>query len=474
MIELAGVEFRYAQGGADAGIAGINLRVGAGEVVVLTGGSGCGKTTLTKVINGLIPHLHEGEVSGFATVAGRPVAEVPLAEAAELVGSVFQNPRSQFFTVDVGSELAFAAENLGHDRDRIVRRVTETAGRLGLAAVLDRSIFELSGGQKQKVACGSVWVSRPKVLVLDEPSSNLDAATIDELRSLILAWKDAGCAVIVAEHRLHYLQGVADRWVLMQAGRIVEELPAAEMAAMTPAEAGARGLRAPHRPSPAVPAVAPDPADQVVLTGFRRSYPGAPTPALDIDRLVLPRRGVVAVTGPNGAGKSTLIRALVGLDRRATGVVEIDGRARDRRARLASSYLVMQDVNHQLFAESVAEEITLSAPDADGERVAAILAGLDLADVADRHPMSLSGGQKQRTAIAAAVASGAEVVVFDEPTSGLDRRHMGEVAGRIAELVDDGRLVVVVTHDEELIEACATHLVRLADGRVVASGPLVG
>nr|WP_300144043.1 ABC transporter ATP-binding protein [Propionicimonas sp.] len=473
MIDLADVGFRYAQGGADAGIAGINLRVGAGEVVVLTGGSGCGKTTLTKVINGLIPHVHEGGVSGHAIVAGRQVADVALAEAADVVGSVFQNPRSQFFTVDVGSELAFAAENLGHDRDRIVRRVTETAGRLGLGSLLDRSIFELSGGQKQKVACGSVWVSGPRVLVLDEPSSNLDAATIDELRTLILSWKAAGCAVVVAEHRLHYLQGVADRWVLMEAGRIVEEFAAADMAAMTAAEAAARGLRSPHRPSPATPAVAPDPADQVVLTGVRRDYPGAPAPALDIDRLVLPRRGVVAVTGPNGAGKSTLIRALVGLDRGASGVLEIDGRVRDRRARLASSYLVMQDVNHQLFAESVAEEITLSAPDADPERVAEILAGLDLADVAERHPMSLSGGQRQRTAIAAAVASGAEVVVFDEPTSGLDRRHMGEVAGRIADLVDDGRLVVVVTHDEELIEACATYLVRLTDGRVVASGPLV-
>jgi energy-coupling factor transport system ATP-binding protein len=472
VIELVDVGFRYAQGGADAGVSGINLRVRSGEVVVLTGGSGCGKTTLTKLINGLIPHVHEGEVSGLLRVAGRPVADVPLADAADVVGSVFQNPRSQFFTVDVGSELAFAAENLGHDRERIVGRVTEAAGRLGLGALLDRSIFELSGGQKQKVACGSVWVSRPQVLVLDEPSSNLDGATIDELRSLILAWKDAGCAVVVAEHRLHYLQGVADRWLLMEAGRIVEEFAAADMAAMTAAEAGTRGLRTPQRPASTAFGDTAEPADQVALTGFQRTYPGAPAPALDIDRLVLPRHGVVAVTGPNGAGKSTLIRALVGLDRKAGGVLELDGRTLDRRARLACSYLVMQDVNHQLFAESVAEEITLSAPDADAGRVAAILAGLDLTDVADRHPMSLSGGQKQRTAIATAVASGARVVVFDEPTSGLDRRHMSEVAERISELVADGRLVVVVTHDEELIAACATHLVQLADGRVVASGPL--
>lgn len=471
MIELAGVSFRYAQGADGAGLAGIDLSVRPGEVVVLTGESGCGKTTLTRVINGLIPHFHQGLLTGTVSVAGQAMDGLPPAEAATIVGSVFQNPRSQFFTVDVGSELAFAAENLGQPAPEIVTRVGEVAAAIGLSGLLDRSIFELSGGQKQKVACGSAWVPRPKVLVLDEPSSNLDLATIAELRVLIGRWKQAGCAVIVAEHRLHYLQGVADRWLLMASGRIVEEFAATEMAGLDAAAAATRGLRTPL-PPPSPQVVADDDEQPVVLAGFKRSYPGAERAAMDVDRLTLPRHGVVVVTGPNGAGKSTLIRALVGLDRKASGTLEIDGESRGARARLASSYLVMQDVNHQLFAETVAEEVRLSAPDADDVRVAEILAQLDLTDVAERHPMSLSGGQKQRVAIAAAVASDAQVVVFDEPTSGLDRRHMTEVAERIAELVADGRLVVVVTHDHELIEACGTYLVRLEEGRVVQVGAL--
>lgn len=473
MIEVRNVHFRYQHGEEGAGLSGVDLHAAAGEVIVVTGSSGCGKTTLTRLVNGLIPHFFEGDLSGEASVAGRVVADTPPAEAADVVGSVFQNPRSQFFTVDVGSELAFAAENLGQDRDEILARVTESARQLGLDAFMDRSIFQLSGGQKQKVACGSVWVSRPRVLVLDEPSSNLDAATIADLRGLIAGWKGAGCTVVVAEHRLHYLQGLADRWLLMEQGQITREFSAAEMAAMDAATAASFGLRSPHplpAPQPA-PAAASGP-EIVDLTGFVKTYPGAKAPALDIPSLTLPRHGTVAITGPNGAGKSTLTRALVGLDKKAPGILTIDGDRRGRKARLATSFLVMQDVNHQLFTESVTEEIRLSAPDADDAQIAAILAGLDLTAVAERHPMSLSGGQKQRVAIAAAVASDADVVIFDEPTSGLDLAHMAEVAARLEELVAAGRLVIVVTHDDELVEACADYVVRLDGGQVVSSGPL--
>ena len=469
MIELEQVSFRYARGDSEGGLADIDLRVAAGEVVVLTGGSGCGKTTLTRVLNGLAPNFHPGSLHGAVRVAGRAVSEAGLAETAEVVGSVFQNPRSQFFTVDVGSELAFAAENLGHPAEQIIERVTSVAQAIGVAEVLDRSIFELSGGQKQKVACGSVWVSRPQVLVLDEPSSNLDAATVEDLRALIAEWKRAGCAVVIAEHRLHYLEGLADRWLLLQDGRIVAEFDAASFSALTTDTAAQLGLRDPHRPPhPAlVPTVEPA---AIILEGLHRRYPGASRACLDIERLELPAHGVVAITGPNGAGKSTLTRVLVGLDKKASGRVLVDGRPRSPAQRLASSSLVMQDVNHQLFAETVAEEIALSAPALSAEQVGEVLARLDLAEVADRHPMSLSGGQKQRVAIAAAVAGRADVIVLDEPTSGLDHRHMMEVSDQLVELADRGQLVIVVTHDDELINACATHLVRLEAGRVAEAG----
>lgn len=473
MIDLRAVHFDYRNGEDGCGLSGIDLHASAGEVIVVTGPSGCGKSTLTRLVNGLIPHFFHGPLRGEVTVAGRVMAQTPPAEAADMIGSVFQNPRSQFFTVDVGSELAFAAENLGHERDLILQRVREAAQELGLDSLLDRSIFDLSGGQKQKLACGSVWVARPHVLVLDEPSANLDATTLDDLRDLILDWKRAGRTVLVAEHRLAYLQGVADRWLVMERGRITREFTAAAMAALDAPGAAALGLRSPH-PLPALRLDDPAPpqAEVVELTGFFTTYPGAAGPALDVPALTLPRHGIVAITGPNGAGKSTLSRALAGLDRRSRGLLTIDGSQRDRRARLATSFLVMQDVNHQLFTESVMEEVRLSAPEASPERLTHILRSLDLSAVAERHPMSLSGGQKQRVAIAAAVASDADVVIFDEPTSGLDRAHMSEVAARLAELVADGRLVVVVTHDDELVAACADHVVRLEAGKVTDSGPL--
>ncbi|MCW5951306.1 MAG: ATP-binding cassette domain-containing protein, partial [Propionibacteriaceae bacterium] len=315
MIDIEEVSFRYAQGAGEAGLERITLRVGAGEVVVLTGGSGCGKTTLTRLVNGLIPHYHPGELTGSARVAGIEVARAPLHRTAAVVGSVFQNPRSQFFTTDVASELAFGAENLGHPVPSILTAIEHTAAELGLAELLPRSIFELSGGEKQKVACGSVWVTRPRVLVLDEPSSNLDAATIGDLAGLVARWKAEGCAVLVAEHRLAWLQGLADRWLLMEEGRIVEELDAATMATMDAAAAAARGLRSPQPvPVEAGPAPSAD-SERIELVGFSRSFAGRERPAVAVASLALPRRGVIAVTGSNGAGKSTLIRALVGLDR---------------------------------------------------------------------------------------------------------------------------------------------------------------
>lgn len=472
MIDIEEVSFRYAQGESEAGLERITLRVRAGEVVVLTGGSGCGKTTLTRLVNGLIPHYHPGELTGSAKVAGIEVAQVPLHRTAAVVGSVFQNPRSQFFTTDAASELAFGAENLGHPVPSILTAVERSATELGLTGLLPRSIFELSGGEKQKVACGSVWVTGPRVLVLDEPSSNLDAATIDDLARLVGRWKAEGCAVLVAEHRLSWLQGLADRWLLMEEGRIVEELDAATMAGMDAAAAAARGLRSPQPVGIQAGPESSGDTERIELVGFRRAFAGRELPAVEVERLRLPRNGVIAVTGSNGAGKSTLIRALVGLDRKAEGVLRIDGAEWGPKQRLAASYLVMQDVNHQLFAESVLDEVLISAPGIDDEQARAVLGSLDLLGVADRHPMSLSGGQKQRVAIASALASGKQVLVFDEPTSGLDRRHMAEVSACLRELSDQGCLVIVVTHDTELITACCTHLVRLEQGRVVASHPL--
>ncbi|MDO4537240.1 MAG: ABC transporter ATP-binding protein, partial [Coriobacteriales bacterium] len=249
MIDLQNITFGYK--GTDAtgvlhhtsGVRELNLHVSAGEFVVIAGGSGCGKTTVTRLINGLVPHYYEGELEGNARVCGLDVRETKISELSVHVGSVFQNPRSQFFNVDTTSELAFASENRCVDPKQIRADIKRVVGEMNMEALVDRSIFALSGGEKQKVACASVAVAEPKVIVLDEPSSNLDAAGIEDLRRVLALWKEKGKTIVVAEHRLYYLADLADRLIVMGDGRIAEELDASQIVSMTSDDAYERELR---------------------------------------------------------------------------------------------------------------------------------------------------------------------------------------------------------------------------------------
>lgn len=214
MIELKNVSFQYENADYASSVKDISLKIADGEMILLCGESGCGKSTLTRLINGLIPNFYEGQLSGSVCIDGEAVENQPLYETARKVGSVFQNPRSQFFNVDTKSELAFACENMGMPEAEIERRIDRTVESFGIQKLMHKSIFELSGGEKQKIACASVSVSSPEVIVLDEPSSNLDVFAISDLRRILQMWKAEGKTVIIAEHRLYYLRELADRAVL--------------------------------------------------------------------------------------------------------------------------------------------------------------------------------------------------------------------------------------------------------------------
>lgn len=470
LVSLRRVSVRYGECGALA-LEEVSLEVAAGEVVVLCGESGCGKTTLTRLVNGLVPQYYEGEVSGSVSVGGCDVSRLELHELALMVGSVFQNPRSRFFNVDVESELAFGRENAGLPVDGIRRRVHQVAADFDLHEMLHTSIFQLSGGQKQKVACASVAVDGPPVMVLDEPTSNLDIAAIHEVRQLIGRWKAEGKAVLIAEHRLSFLHGLADRFVYLRDGRVEQTLRAAEFEALSLQDLRQMGLRA---------AVATQFSHHVTSARERRGfleirglsfrYRRAAKPALEVDHLLLDQGRIVAVVGSNGAGKTTLARCLCGLEKAARGEVRLDGKIRGTAQRLRCCYMVMQDVNHQLFTESVLDEVLLSMAEPDESRAASLLGSLDLLAVGDAHPLSLSGGQKQRVALASALASERDVIVFDEPTSGLDVRHMKEVAHSLQALSRLGKTQLVITHDPELIAACCDWIVFVDDGRIAWSG----
>ncbi|MBQ7433950.1 MAG: ABC transporter ATP-binding protein [Lachnospiraceae bacterium] len=464
MIEINDVSFYYKEG-LDACLDHVNLQINKGEVVVLCGESGCGKSTIIRLINGLIPFYYEGQLEGQVKVLGHSTQKGDIYDLGSKVSTVFQNPRSQFFCVDVKSELAFGAENLRFDKGEIIKRIEDTSHELKFEHLLDRTMFQLSGGEKQKIACASVSVTDNSIVVLDEPSSNLDMHAIAELKKMIQYWKQKGKTVVVAEHRLQYLQDMADRFVYMKKGKIVREFGEGEIQKLSARELTGMGLRN-------LSYDCLDIQNQREASAFMKindfifRYRGAKKASLSIDKLDIPKTSVIAIIGRNGAGKSTFVRCLCGLEKKAKGLLEDDNVKRKAKNRLNHSFLVMQDVNRQLFTESVEEEIILSMEEENQNLLEELLNEFDLYDYRKQHPMSLSGGQKQRVAVASAMASQRDYIIFDEPTSGLDYFHMQQVADCMKNLQEKGKTVFLITHDIELIYSCCNYVLQVENGTV--------
>ena len=466
---LKNVSFRYANGDAGA-LDALDLTVKQGECVLLCGSSGCGKTTVTRLLNGLIPHYYEGTLAGDVSVFGRSIRETAIEDLAGIVGSVFQNPRSQFFCVDTTAEIAFGCENMGLPEAEIRQRIDNTVADMNIKKLLGRSIFNLSGGEKQKIACAGAAAMLPELIVLDEPTSNLDLDAIDELREIIRRWKAQGKTIVIAEHRLGWLSGLCDRVLFMENGGISAEFTGEAFFSLPAETLSSMGLRAVltaknHLESKTgLTQIKPfEGIDRITLNGFTYSY--GKQEALHIPELDLPKGAVIAVIGHNGAGKSTFTKCLCGLQKRFKGTVNMGGKTYRSKDMMRLSYMVMQDVNHQLFAETVLEEVMLGADESEQKTALDILGKLHIAEYKDRHPMSLSGGQKQRAAIASAMLAGKKLLVFDEPTSGLDFRSM-ECTAELLRSLDKDITVLIVTHDMELIDRCCTHILHIENGGI--------
>lgn len=466
MIKIDHISFSYGEENENTGgVRDIDLNIEDGQFVVLCGESGCGKTTITRLINGLIPHYYEGQMAGEVWVNGEKVSEQPLYDTAAVVGSVFQNPRSQFFNVDTTSEITFGCENLGQPEKDIRERFAKTVRDFRLENLMDRNSFHLSGGEKQKIACAGVSIMEPDVLVMDEPSSNLDAASILDLRKILAFWKLQGKTIIVSEHRLYYLRGLADRFIYLAEGQVSRDYSAAEFEQLTEQQRSNMGLRTFALERLLPPVLPQQEKTALALHNFRFAYKNEPE-TLHIMDCEIPTNRIVGIIGNNGAGKSTFSRCFCGLEKRC-GEIVWNGRKYRPKDRLSTCYMVMQEVNHQLFTESVLDEVLISMEEENQERAEEILNRLDLLAFKDRHPMSLSGGQKQRVAIASAIASKRSILFFDEPTSGLDYKHMKEVANVLRQVRDTGITVYVITHDLELILDCCTDIVHFENGSII-------
>lgn len=461
-IEVLDATFRYA--GADSPSAcDVTLSVAPGECVVLTGASGSGKTTVARMVNGLAGDFYEGELSGSVKVGGKEVASLASWERAALIGSVFQNPRTQFFNLDTTGEVVFGMENLGVARPEMRRRYGDVVRELGIEGLMGRRIFGLSGGQKQAIAFASAWATEPAAYVLDEPSSNLDPDAMAHLAGFIGKAKRAGAAILVAEHRLFWLADVADRFVCMKGGRVVGSWTPKELAALPDAERERLCMRSLSQPSfgHLERSAIRGGAHACEAKSLRAGYSGKQV--LDRIDFDLDEGEVVGVVGENGRGKTTLFRCLCGLHREEAGAVLFGGAAVAFRRRPDRAFLVMQDVDYQLFRPSVRAELDAAAlrGGRSPEEVEGLLSHLGLGGLEDRHPASLSGGQKQRVVCAVAALASSDVILLDEPTSGLDYGSMRRLGDLLREFANRGKAVAVISHDAEFVSRACDRVIRL-------------
>lgn len=454
----------------------LSLHVRPGEVVLCTGASGCGKSTLIRLANGLCPHYYGGHLQGQVHVGGQPTTEQAIPALARQAGTLFQDPEQQFFALNVEDELAFALEWQGMSLPEMRQTVAGSVRRFGLQGLLGSALHQLSEGQKQKVGLAAVSAQCPGALILDEPSANLDPESTAALAASLREMKASGMAVLVVDHRLYWLEGVADRVLVMDGGRVVEQ---GDFSLLHDAALRQRyGLRAAQvrdtrKTLPDCRRATP----VLDVSGLRFSHKAGRPLYYDAE-LSLPA-GITAVIGGNGAGKTTLARLVSGLDTPQNGTIALDSQPCFEDARLRHTGLVLQNADHQLHMRTALQEVEVClalAGRKDAAEALRLLADFGLAHLAERHPQSLSGGEKQRLVIACALAKRPRVLILDEPTSGLDGRNMGrlsEVLRRFAAgeseesapnsvLRQDGQVcVLLITHDLELLENLGHYALRL-------------
>ncbi len=469
MIVFENFSFRYEES-KEFTLKDINATVGTGEFILLTGRSGCGKTTLIRSLNGLIPHFYPGDMKGDIRMDGDSLLDMKPSQLAGKVGTVFQDPRSQFFMTDTTRELAFGCENMGYQREETVERVAKAAADLELAEYLNRSIFALSSGEKQQVAIGSVYALQPKVYIFDEPSANLDYEATKRLAQIMARLKQNGYTIFAVEHRFYYLRDLIDRVFLIRDGQIGQTFTKDEFCSLPERIRISYGLRTswPERDADTYQEKNSHHGNghSFTVKDLAFAYKNGPEVLRNIS-FEAHSGDVIGLLGHNGAGKTTLLSVLTGLFKEKKGEICYDGKKLSARNRRSLSYLVMQDTDYQLFGSSVEEELSLGVSGDLSEKVTETLEALELLAYREQHPAALSGGQKQRVTIGAAIVKDSPVIYFDEPTSGLDYDSMVRVSRLIEQLSEAGIIIFVVSHDFEFIVRTCTEVLQLDDEGII-------
>jgi cobalt transport protein ATP-binding subunit len=491
----------------------INLTLAPGEMVGIMGASGAGKSTLVKCLNRLVPNFEGGEFSGIVRIAGQSVDDTAVCDLAPIVGMVFQDFEAQLFSTNAGLEVAFAMQQIGLPREAITARIAPALDAVGLAGFESRDPTSLSGGEKQRLAIAAVLALRPRVIVFDEPTSDLDPEGRGEVLDLIHSLRGQGLSLVVIEHEAEALRQ-CDRIILMRAGAIIAQGSPAEVMVrlnlleecgvhppdldralarigisehardIDAAEAIIRRriiLTGEATPAAAIARVVSSPPESTPVVEARRvtfAYPQGPRVLDSIDLQIAPGE-FLAIVGQNGSGKTTLAKHLVGLLQPTIGSILLGGRDRKsmRPAETASQIgYVFQNPDHQIFAATVEDEVAfgprnfgLDPAEVEG-RVAEVLHAVNLDDARQRDPFLLSKGERQRLAVASVLALRPRLLILDEPTTGLDYREQRRMMALISDLNRAGIAIVIITHTPWLVAEYARRVILMRKGRVLYDG----
>ena len=423
----------------------ISLTIKEGECLLLTGESGSGKSSLIHTVNGLAYQYYNGKSKGKLLFQGDDLSSLPIYKIALRIATVFQNPKTHFFNINTTRELLFTMENMGLNREEMDRRMEALLSIFPIEKLLGRNIFALSGGEKQILALASAYLSGCPFLVLDEPSSNLDEGSIAVLKTMLHTLKEKGITILVAEHRLYYLMDIINRVAFLEKGRLCKLFSREDFLALPEENSKAMGLRARTKPSLSLP--------EWKNEGALRYYKEGRFASFSFGK-------IYGIVGENGIGKSTFLRKLSGLEKEKGSHCVLYEKELSKKQRLALSAMVMQDVNQQLFGDSVEAEMELGK--CGNTTKEELLSALGLSELKDRHPMSLSGGQKQRLAIAATLYQEARLFFFDEPTSGMDQKNMLRIASLLKSAIREDRIFFIVSHDYAFLQEVADEVVEMS------------
>lgn len=460
-------EFQYSEESTPT-LRKVSGNIPAGRCVVLCGGSGCGKSTLLRCINGLIPQFYEGKLTGFCRLDGQDTAGMSIGEIGELAASVFQDPRSQFFTVNSSNEVAFGLENHGLPQEKIRDRVDEAFRTFHLEHLKNRNVYELSSGERQLISILSAWAMDTDIFLLDEPTANLDFAATQQLKNILLELKKQGKTLLLSEHRLYYLADIADEYWIMANGEIKHKYTAEEAKALLPLQLHTLCLRTLDLEQITVSERPPQPENMpqaLSVSNLRYEYGRKNRAILSDVNFSVCEHEIVGLVGANGCGKTTLGKLIAGLYRSSGGVISLFGKAQKPKQLQKQVLFIMQEAEFQFFTNSVLHELQY------GHKITAefekktetLLKSMDMWECRDRHPFSLSGGQMQRLTLMMAYLSDKPIVILDEPTAGQDAESLKRCAKLIRDLGKE-KTVLIITHDLELIADACNRCIGLSGG----------